>query len=370
MFFTTKSVRGFKCAHLSLNYFVQNYGVMEHLVVNNDRTMAFTEWRKAVHEYRINHKTTEPYPSWQNRAELDVREIKRSIRRFKKRSGSLKSLWCFLGVLVAALQGFTAYDVPKLQGRCATVQALRYTPNISPWIQHEWYEDVWYHGADGESKIGKWLGLAAGIGRGDCYWILPSSCRPIAGSTVWGLTSEDRVGVAVRRSTEELNAAIDSKIGDGLQDVAADNEIDLLLPVNADLLEDLDNNEVAESDALQTEMDDYTPETFDGYLTASVMLPRGGKVVLKANVIARKRDANGNPVGKANSNPILDTRECIVEFEDGAQETYAVNLIAENMYSQLDGEGNPFLLLSEIIDHATDGRAMRMADGMYTDKKG
>jgi hypothetical protein len=187
---------------------------------------------------------------------------------------------------------------------------------------------------------------------------------------VWGLTSEDRVGVAVRRSTEELNAAIDSKVGDGLQDVAADNEIDLLLPVNADLLEDLDNNEVAESDALQTEMDDYTPETFDGYLTASVMLPRGGKVVLKANVIARKRDANGNPVGKANSNPILDTRECIVEFEDGAQETYAVNLIAENMYSQLDGEGNPFLLLSEIIDHATDGRAMRMADGMYTDKKG
>lgn len=68
--FTTKSVRGFKCAllicknglgfarfvpleskadaHLSLNSFIQNYGVMEHLVVDNDPTMAFKEWRKTA----------------------------------------------------------------------------------------------------------------------------------------------------------------------------------------------------------------------------------------------------------------------------------------------------------------------------------
>ncbi len=37
------------------------------------------------------------------------------------------------------------------------------------------------------------------------------------------------------------------------------------------------------------ELDKYTPETFDGYRTASVMLPRG-REVLKAQVVARKRD--------------------------------------------------------------------------------
>lgn len=74
-FFSTKSVRGFKCAllignglgfarfvpleskadaHLSLSSFVQNFGVMEYLVVDNDPTMAFKELRKTVSEYRIN----------------------------------------------------------------------------------------------------------------------------------------------------------------------------------------------------------------------------------------------------------------------------------------------------------------------------
>lgn len=112
-FFTAKSIRGFKCvhlignglgfsrfmpmelksdAHLSLTSFIQQHGVMENLIVDNDPTMAYEEWRKTVREFRINQRTTEPYSPWQNRAELDVREIKRSIRRFTKRSGSPKRL--------------------------------------------------------------------------------------------------------------------------------------------------------------------------------------------------------------------------------------------------------------------------------------
>ena len=93
---------------------------------------------------------------------------------------------------------------------------------------------------------------------------------------------------------------------------------------------------IVEEEATQPEQDDYTPETFDGYLTAEVMIPRGGEV-LKAQVISRKRDSQGNPVGRANSNPILDTRVYEVEFEeDGARKFYAANLIAENMYAQID----------------------------------
>lgn len=287
---------------------------------------------KTIREFRINQKTTEPYSPWQNRAELDVREVKRSIRTFKKKSGSPKRLRGFLGDLVATLRGYTAYDVPKLQGRCAAEHALGITPDISPWIQHEWYEDMWYRGADGESRIGKWLGLASGIGGGDCFWVLPVSCRPISRSTVWGLTAEDRAGVAVQQVIKALETAIEARIGDARGDAAVDNEIDMLLPLNTDIIEDLDDDDVVESHSLMPDLDEFTPETFDGYLTASVMLPRGGEV-LKAQVVARKRDANGNPIGRANSNPILDTREYVVEFEDGIQEVYSANLIAENMYS-------------------------------------
>ena len=191
-------------AFLSLDGFIRTHGVMETLVVDNDPTMAFKEWKHTVREFRINQKNTEPYSPWQNKAELDVREVKRGIRRFKRRTNSPRRLWCFLGELVTALRGFTAYESSKLQGRCATEHALGVTPDISPWVQHSWYDNVWYRDADGESKIGKWLGPAIGIGGGDCYWILPMSARPIARSTVWEVSTVE----AIKSSIATLNLSI------------------------------------------------------------------------------------------------------------------------------------------------------------------
>jgi hypothetical protein len=61
---------------------------------------------------------------------------------------------------------------------------------------------------------------------------------------------------------------------------------------------------------------EITPEIKDNYLSAELMLPKGGMMV-KSHVIARKRDRDGNPVGRANDSPILDTSLYIVDFDDG-----------------------------------------------------
>jgi hypothetical protein len=53
----------------------------------------------------------------------------------------------------------------------------------------------------------------------------------------------------------------------------------------------------------------------------------------KVQVAARKQDVNGNPVGRRNTNPILDTREYEVEFPDGATHMFTANIIAESLYS-------------------------------------
>ena len=167
-----------------------------------------------------------------------------------------------------------------------------------------------------------------------------------------------------------MDESINSKFGDHLDDEKVIEQVGDLVPANGDLLEDLEDDSVMEADSLVPEKDnDFAPETFDGYLTASVILPRGGEV-LKAQVIARKRDSNGNPIGKAHSNPILDTREYVVEFENGVQDEYAANLITETMYSQIDEERKTHMLLSKIVDHKADGRAMKIADGLYTDRQG
>jgi hypothetical protein len=106
---------------------------------------------------------------------------------------------------------------------------------------------------------------------------------------------------------------------------------------------------------------EVTPETGDNYLSAELMLPKGG-VLVKGHVTARRRDRDSNPVGHANDNPILDIRSYIVDFDDGDQTELTANVIAESLYSQCDPDGNQSVLLEEIVDHQRLPTAMRLSD--------
>ena len=77
---------------------------------------------------------------------------------------------------------------------------------------------------------------------------------------------------------------------------------------------------------------EITPEMGDNYLSPEIMPPRGGTMV-KGRVAARKRDRDGNPVGLANSKPILDTRSYVVHFDDGDQTELTATMTAESLYS-------------------------------------
>jgi hypothetical protein len=63
------------------------------------------------------------------------------------------------------------------------------------------------------------------------------------------------------------------------------------------------------------------------HLTAEVLLPNMGTVT-KAKVTQKKRDADGNPIGKHHSNPILNNRDYKVYFADGAMDVFLANIIA------------------------------------------
>ncbi len=95
---------------------------------------------------------------------------------------------------------------------------------------------------------------------------------------------------------------------------------------------------------------EVTPEMGDNYLNAEISVPRGG-TLMKGRVTSRKRDKDGNPVRRANANPILDTRKYTFTFDDGDDTVLNANLIAEEMYVQRDPDGNQYVLLDSIIDH-------------------
>jgi len=86
------------------------------------------------------------------------------------------------------------------------------------------------------------------------------------------------------------------------------------------------------------EADDIQHEAYDRYITARVCVPKGGEMSY-GTVKNRKRRLDGDLMGRSNANPILDTSIYEVEFDDGSTEAYTANIIAEHIYSQVDGEG-------------------------------
>ena len=87
-----------------------------------------------------------------------------------------------------------------------------------------------------------------------------------------------------------------------------------------------------------------------------------GDTVAQGSVRRRKRDVEGNTIGRSNSNPIIDTRTYEVEFKDGSMSTYSENVIAESMYAQCDEEGQQYILFGSILYHKTDGHALSVVD--------
>ena len=81
---------------------------------------------------------------------------------------------------------------------------------------------------------------------------------------------------------------------------------DLLEPPD-NIFEEDDVDDPMEPEASKADADDFTPEAYDQYLTASLNLPHGGEQV-KVMVKGRKRDADGRPIGRQHPNPLLDTR--------------------------------------------------------------
>jgi hypothetical protein len=107
---------------------------------------------------------------------------------------------------------------------------------------------------------------------------------------------------------------------------------------------------------------EVTPEMGDNSLTQRYLSCKGG-TLSKGRVTARKWDRDGNPVGRANANPILDTPEYTFTFEDGDETVMSANLIAEAMYVQCDPNGNQYVLLDSIlIDHKRLDSAIRPTD--------
>jgi hypothetical protein len=130
-----------------------------------------------------------------------------------------------------------------------------------------------------------------------------------------------------------------------------------------------DVNEAWDNEPEQMEADDISPQLYDRLLTAEVCLNAGEKMST-GKVIGYKHDASGNPIGKTNPNPLLNTRMYQVQFSDGTVQDYAANHIAEAIYMAVDDEGNRFIFMDEILDYRYSAEALRPDQAWITSSNG
>ena len=90
----------------------------------------------------------------------------------------------------------------------------------------------------------------------------------------------------------------------------------------------------------------------------------------KVKVVGRYKDDNGNIIGKYYSNPMINTMVYDVDFSDGSIREYRSNVIANNIYSQVDSEGFLLSIFSGILDFAKDKTAVHNCNQCIITKSG
>ena len=108
---------------------------------------------------------------------------------------------------------------------------------------------------------------------------------------------------------------------------------------------------------------------YDELINAKVILPHRDKN-LHATIIGGTKDSEGNEKGRYHSNPILNTQVYDVMFPDGAVKQYSANIIAENMWAQVDHEGHQYRMLEAVTGHCKNGNAVEKSEQYVYTKQG
>ena len=118
------------------------------------------------------------------------------------------------------------------------------------------------------------------------FYILTGTGKVIVRKSIWGLSTEETKTPEVILQMTGLDLAISSKIGDAIADSDIDLEVAPDFPEPPDEIFDGDEaqDEPEEPEGTRVDADDYTPESYDEYILAEILLPHQGELQQAARV--------------------------------------------------------------------------------------
>jgi hypothetical protein len=333
-------------------------GVPERMIMDGSKEQTQGEFRRKLRDAGCMVHQTEPYTPWSDRAELAIRELKRKTRRQMIASHCPKRLWDDCMELITDINSHTVHENFGQDGQTPQALISGCTPDISTLAEFQWFEWVkWFDEnanfpADRE-VYARYLGPSRSVGSLMTSKLLNEKGNTLHRSSFRSLTREELDDPKEKAIRDAFDKKIEAVLGPTMQHGDIPEE-------ETPTYDRYEDDETTRIEVL--DRDDVDQDAADQYLQAEVILPIAGEM-LKGKVTRRKRDANGNLIGKSDNNPIMDTRRYIVSFPDDKEAEYAANIIAESMLSKCDSEGHQYTLMAHITDHKRESTAVTKEEG-------
>jgi hypothetical protein len=332
-------------------------GVPPTMVLDGSKEQTKGDFKRKLCEADCHARQTEPHSPWQQAAEGCIRELKHGVSRKMIKIGSPRVLWDHCIELEALIRSSTINNVYMTNGRVPETIMTSSTASISHICEFGWYDWVMFRDnlptfPDNKLILGRYLGPATDVCSALTAKILKLNGQTVCRLSLWHLTDKETHCLIHLKTRRVFDETVASHLG--LNATDQDFPAEDLTPD----FDDNDNNHDLDPNHGDLEV---TPEVGGNYLNAEIFVPQGG-TLSKGHVTARKWDKDGNPIGLANANPILDTREYTFTFDDGDETVMSANLIAEATYAKCDPNGNQYVLLDSIIDHKRLDSANRPLD--------
>lgn len=300
---------------------------------------------------------TEPQRYNQNRAEAVIREAKKKWYRICIRKKIPKRLWDYALRWVCEIMQRTANTSRSAKGHVALKQITGETPDISEYLDFGFddYAWCWENAGLGEAQLVQWLGVSHQVGSQMCYFVMKSNGEVLSRTSVQQVTNLELMTDEVKKQINELDDGIQKRLADErhvIQPNAKEQPADWRghnLELDEDYIEEF-HRKVSNTGIPEADEQQQIEETHLGgdYIGMEVALPTGSESEPQlARVTKRIRGDDGLPIGRAHNNPLLDSRMFEVEYLDGQKRAITANQIADNLFAQIDDEGNRHVLLDE-----------------------
>jgi hypothetical protein len=162
---------------------IRKYGAMDELISDNARAQISEKTKDILRTFNIDDRQSEPHVGNQNFAERGWKDTKAKVNHLLNSKGAPGKAWLLALQYVCEIQNHTA--VKSLNWRTPVEWLLGYTPDITTFLQFEFWEPVYYSKYDARfpqdstELLGRFVGISENVGNAMTFKVLSNEEKVI-----------------------------------------------------------------------------------------------------------------------------------------------------------------------------------------------